>query len=557
MGGMDPYGMSPAGQGRGGGKKGDPKKKKKASEDEPEMHAARGAGDEPVGTGTEPALPEDPLAIPADINERIGSDVDLEDQERGRTGAVDRHFYGAYYSESSGQYGFRMTLPPLWVERTQPSEGHPSVADRSTVYGMAYLRRRSARHADDVLFPLVWNLRDLERGERTTVVGPYVNRKTPTESDHWLAPLVFSGTRPNGGYKVIPPLLYYDKKDADGGFTLVGPAFCSYRGGNDCDTRSAASIDFGVVPLYFYGQTRERNYELIPPLLHYYDYNDRDLSWVNTWGPYYRAHSQERDLRHILPIYWSLTRPNGGRHTTVLPFFHYGSEKGETLFINPLYLLAKGAKGESTFVTWGYARHRGRTELDMITPFYWRTHDPDAGVDQRLLFPFIYSRTGPRESTQAFFPFWAHSKRYGISETTFITPFFQHTHSLTGFSTNIHPLVYVGRDGKRSHLVVAPFLFDIAGTESRATVVFPFYWRFSDLDSTTQLIGPVYYGEKKVHKGLDWQFHVFPFFSYGETPNGHWWNVLYGLAGYTRQGAETKARALWIPVPLHTEHPSD
>jgi hypothetical protein len=27
--------------------------------------------------------------------------------------------------------------------------------------------------------------------------------------------------------------------------------------------------------------------------------------------------------------------------------------------------------------------------------------------------------------------------------------------------------------------------------------------------------------------------------SYGETPNGHWWNVLYGLAGYTREGTAT------------------
>jgi hypothetical protein len=53
-----------------------------------------------------------------------------------------------------------------------------------------------------------------------------------------------------------------------------------------------------------------------------------------------------------------------------------------------------------------------------------------------------------------------------------------------------------------------------------------------------------------VRQGLDWQVHVFPFFSYGETPDGHWWNVLYGLAGYERRGSMTKLRTFWVPIPL-------
>ena len=44
--------------------------------------------------------------------------------------------------------------------------------------------------------------------------------------------------------------------------------------------------------------------------------------------------------------------------------------------------------------------------------------------------------------------------------------------------------------------------------------------------------------------------HVFPAFSYGETPNGHWWNVLYGLAGYTRRGDFAQIRTLWIPITV-------
>ena len=37
---------------------------------------------------------------------------------------------------------------------------------------------------------------------------------------------------------------------------------------------------------------------------------------------------------------------------------------------------------------------------------------------------------------------------------------------------------------------------------------------------------------------------------YGESPNGHWWNLFYGLAGYSRKGSSTKMRAMWIPIQL-------
>jgi hypothetical protein len=81
-------------------------------------------------------------------------------------------------------------------------------------------------------------------------------------------------------------------------------------------------------------------------------------------------------------------------------------------------------------------------------------------------------------------------------------------------------------------------------------VAFPIYWRFSDRQSVSQLVGNVYYHEQTKSSGSEWEVHIFPAFSYGETPNGHWWNLLYGLAGYSRRGSSTKMRALWIPIQL-------
>ncbi len=550
---QDPYGpgMQPMmpGQPPPGGPS--PQKKKKKKPGQPEMHAAPGAGDQLVPPGSEPSLPEHPLRISKKAKKRIGSDIVDDDEERGRATPTVRRFYGPYYEETSGRYRLKLAFP-LWFERKQPALTDPTKTDRASVFGGLYYNRRSPTHADDVLFPMFWNLRNPLEGSRTTVLGPFVNRVAPGEHDNWLAPLYFTGKRKHGGYTLIPPLLTYTHTDAKGGFTLVGPMFCSWKGGSHCDARTADDIDFGVAPLYFYGQNEQTKYELIPPLLHYYHYDDRDQSWLNIWGPYYREHTEKRDMLHILPLYWSIWGKNE-RHTTLLPFFHYGWKDKSWLFINPLFLMARGEHNERTFVTWGYARYRGRTNLDMITPLYWHYWDPDIGMDEKLVFPFLYSRTSPRESNQAFFPFWGHFERYGVSKTTWITPFFQHTTDLRGWQTNIHPIFYLGRNGRSTHMVIAPIFWDFASPSQRSTVGFPVFWRFADEDTVSELVGNVYYHQRQLKNGLDWQVHIFPVFSYGETPDGHWWNLFYGLAGYTRRGDMVKVRTLWIPITVSGE----
>ena len=513
----------------------------------PELHAASGASDQMVAPGSEPTLPKEPLKLKKSVKDKIGSDVDPDSEELGRDTRTEHRFYGPYYEERSGNYRFRLAFP-VWGERTQPSRLDPKVPDRASVFGL-YYNRRSNERADDVLFPLFWDMKNKITGEHTTVAGPLVHREAPGEHDNWLAPFFFTGKRKDGGYTLIPPLLTYTSTDKHGGFNLVGPLFCSWKGGSSCDARTAEDIDFGIAPFYFYGQNLETKYEIIPPLLHYYRYTDRDLSWTNIWGPYYRNHTEKRDALHVFPFYYSLWGKKE-RHTTVFPFFHYGYDEKSSLLVNPLFLLENGEKGESTFVTWGYARHRGRTQLDMITPLFWHYRDPDIGLDQKLLFPFYYQRTSPRENSFALFPFYGHFERHGISESTWITPFFQHSTDLRGWSTNIHPFVYLGRDAASTHTVIAPFFWDFAGPKSRSTVAFPAYWRFSDDREVSQLIGNVYYHEAKVYGGLDWEVHIFPAFSYGETPDGHWWNVLYGLAGYTRRGKMAQVRTLWIPITV-------
>lgn len=506
----------------------------------PETHAAPGAdSDIPKTTTSEPTLPADPLVIPPAIQKRIGSSYDPE-VERGRSNDRDYLLLPPYFEERSGAYRFR-TVFPFWIDRQQPD-------DQSSLYGLLYHRRRSLRVDADVLFPFFWRWR--EDQDRTTILGPVGWHRGPKGNDTFVAPFVFHGTRPDGHYLNIPPLLTFLKTDREGGRSIVGPMYCFWRGGQTCNPNTADEISYGVFPFYFAKKDERSRYEIAPPLLHYYRYDELDQSWLNVWGPVIRAHYPDIEAFHVAPFFFRLWGPNED-HITIPPLlFHYGYKGDARLLSTPFFLHRRAENGDTTFVTWGYARHRGRTKLDMITPFYWQYEDPDERYKQKLLFPFFYSVESPRESSLALFPFYGHFQRYGLSESTWITPFFQHTRSVTGWETNLHPLVYVGRDRDHSHTVVAPFFWDFVTPTSRATVGFPLYWRFAEQNTVTQVALNTYYREKKLRSGLDWEFHFFPFFAYGETPQGHWWNVLYGLAGYTRSGAATKMRLLWIPIQL-------
>lgn len=509
------------------------------------MHAASGAGESTIQEGNEPTLPDDPLAMSDAAKAAIGTDTVLDEQELGREPVTDRDFYGLYYRERSDQYKLQLTFP-IWMERTMPSVSDPAETDRASLFGGVYYNRRSADHNDDIVFPVFWNLRDREA--RTTIVGPFVNRVAPGESDNWLAPLYFFGERPDGGYQIIPPLLTYFTRDKEGGFKLAGPGFCSWSGGEGCFD-NPKQRDLGIAPLYFSGHDELGDYRVIPPLLHYHSENLDLQSRLDIWGPYFRKSTKAREYFHLMPLYWSIWGEHE-RHTTIFPFVHYGWNKNATKLITPLFYNETSEEGTETFATYLYARYRGRTELDMYTPLLWLYRDPDIDLEQTLLFPFYYRRTSPRENSLAVFPFFGHFERYGISNSTWITPLFNHTHDTMGWSTSLNPLVYFGRSGYESHSVVAPFFWDFSNPMSRTTVVAPVYWRFAKPDSLTQLVGNILYTETRSRQGLDWKVHVLPAFSYGQTPDGHSWDVLFGLVGYKRKASLSQVRFFWIPITL-------
>jgi hypothetical protein len=507
---------------------------------QPETHAASG-GETPAQLPTEEAqLPEKPNEIPAALAPELGSDFS-PDEEPAPAGELERRFYGLYYSEEKDDYAFRTVLPPLWLERRDGD-------DYQTLIGLSYFHRRSPEVDADVLFPIFWNFRHDQT--YTTVVGPVVHEESPVGHKNWLVPLYFEGSGEDGEeYLHIPPLLTYHHRTARDGLTIVGPLYCRWKGGSRCDGRTADDIDMGLAPFYFYGRSDRSEYEVIPPLLHYYHYTDVGDSEVEVWGPVWLERSREGGVVDVLPLFWH-NWTDTSHHTTLFPLFHYGDDEEAQTIVTPLFYDRQGTDGSHTLVTPLWAMHRGRTELDMITPLLWLYRDPDIQQNRVLAFPFVYRNVSNRDDDIVIFPFYGHFERHAIRESWWITPFFRHETSLTGWNTDIFPIFYSGRENRNTHLVVAPILWDFASPSDRQTVVFPFYWRFADTKNTYQVVGNTYYYEERAQSGKSWEFHFFPLFSYGESPQGHWWNVLYGLAGYTRDGTMAKMRALYIPIKL-------
>jgi len=510
----------------------------------PSTHAATGGDNGTTLPKTDLPLPEDPTAIPDAVKKRIGTDADL-DLDKGIAKKPEVDFYGLYVATKDGDYEFK-TVFPFWARRKQPGN------DVANLYSPFYYQRRSDRVDVDMAFPLFYKSR-VEK-ENSLVVGPFFHQEEPAHDGkpathaNWFFPFAMEAkTSDGGGYFHVPPLLLFTQHSDRDGFDLIGPMFCSWRGGPACDVRTTDDIDLGVAPFYFYGRDRDSEYELIPPLLHYYRWNDVSDHELNVWGPFLWERSRQSNAFNIMPLYWH----NWGKdedHLTLFPLFHVGHKGDSSLLATPLFVHGTGDNGETGFGTYVFGRYRGRTEYDMWTPLFHWYRDPDVGRDTKLFLPFVYRTTSPRSDDIAVFPFFAHFERFGVSEETWITPIFRHQTSLTGWETDLNPIFYMGTENASTHLVVAPILWDFASPKSRQTVVAPIFWRFASRDSVSQLALNTYYHETRVRSGKDWEFHFFPLFSYGESPDGHWWNVLYGLTGYTREGTASKMRLLYIPI---------
>jgi hypothetical protein len=492
--------------------------------------------------------PADPLAVSPELRARMGTDYDSGPPPP--FGQMHRSFF-PYYEESRGDYRFRL-LPPLWLEHTR---GLPNREDRESLFALLYYQRRSRNLDADVLFPLAWSVR--EKQNHVWVLGPIAHREAPFEHDNWLAPLVFEGERKDGGYFHSLPLLTTSHWGEKGAFTMSALYFRD---------RTGTDVDWGVVPFFFHGDNgntdgARKTYSLVPPLLYYHTEQELEESQLTVIGPVVSKSNPKRSIFDVAPLFFHIDgRPETGgvreSHTTLFPLFHYGTSDKQTLFVLPGYL-RRVTDSVDTMLTPIYSHsttRKGATSLSLlgpVLPLYYHYRDSDIGLTAWYVAPLYFQSDSP--AGHSFLtPLIGHFESYGLSRTWWFFPSIVTTSDLHGFEHDIYPLLFVGRSDESAHTVAAPVFWDFANPRGRTTVAFPLYWRFADTTdgSLTQIAANTLYREKRAVGGKEWQFHLLPVFSYGESPRGSWWNVLFGLAGYDHDGGTTRIKAFWIPITV-------
>jgi hypothetical protein len=531
---------------------------------------AGGASDDDEDPGatpfqrTEPVIapPADPLAISPEVRARIGTDY--MGAPPSPVGELKEPHILPYYEERRGDYRLRM-IPPLWIEQTRglPSAsqvpGEPTKEDRQSLFGLFYYQRRSPTRDMDTLFPFFWKVRDDD--SHLLVLGPFAHREATFEHDNWLAPLYFEGKRKDGGYLHLPFLLTSATWSEKKSFTY---SLLYFRDRKDTD------VDWGLAPFVFRGDNgnvdgSRKTYTFVPLLLSYHREREIDSDSLTVVGPVITKTSLKRDVVDVLPLYYHITgNPETGgvreSHTTLFPFFHFGETPERRLLVLPGYLRRVARKGDSISDTLltpivSHAETRnGATSLTLfgpVVPLYYRYVDKDIGLSSLMAAPFFFYSHSP-ESRALLTPLGGRFETYGLSRTYWFPPTLTLNTNVDGWENDLHPLIYLGRSGDDSHTVIAPLFWDFASPDRRTTIAAPLFVRLHDAKegSIIQVAANTIYLEHRVEGGRDWQVHFAPLFSYGEDPQGYFWNFLFGFAGYQREGSFSRIRALWIPITI-------
>ena len=286
--------------------------------------------------------------------------------------------------------------------------------------------------------------------------------------------------------------------------------------------------------------------------------------------PFYHRDEPTGSYFGIPPLFHHNSGP-GHTSTTIFPLLsHYAeNEDGMQLVAGGVFWYWRD-HGDETIVTPLYQRFRGATEMDAVTPLFYHIRDPRTDSLTLMVTPLFWHVEDPGTVNTVLFPLFGRFEERGRQstwvtpvvanhvnedlgdETTWVFPTIQVSRWHDGDAVNIHPIWYFESVPSHQHSVLAPFWWDFeeyTGDRNRYTVLFPFFWRFREGNTTSTLVMNVYHRERTREDGSsEWEFSIFPFFSYGESSTGgHWWKLFYGLIGYERRGAYGITTLAYIP----------
>lgn len=483
----------------------------------------------------------------------------------GNDRAPRRFFFPPYLREWGPHHDTTVVFPLYWQSR---------VRDTSWLLIPPYFRLRSPMANTDAFFPLVFHTTG-RRGDgstySTTVVPPvWVHRSQGPDRARALAHGVFplysyyEGFGPNGRLEgehlVIPALLTFHRWTRTSQQTIT-PLFQYVRDGSSVTWTAGP-----VVPLVARHTSPSLRWTLIWPLLFFHRNEVTENRQLTVVGPFWTERTPNSLSVNVAPLFFH-AHGRGWARTTVFPLFHTEESREHFTFATLLGGYTR-VRDESTLVLPFYQNHRGATAFDSVAPFFYYGRDRRSGTSTVQVLNFVHS-TRPTGSTTVLFPLFAHIHEEGRFDTT-ITPVFGHSYDQMRRSRivvagnvhyesspehrvlNIYPLLYTAAGRRWHHNVFFPFVWDVGNRDEgrQTTVIFPFYAHVGDRRGYTRWAFPdVIWWRHGSGETLSWGYDVAPFFQYGEPRRGdYYWSVLYGLAGYRRQGNYEQTRVFWATI---------
>lgn len=429
-----------------------------------------------------------------------------------------------------------------------------------------------------VLPPLFW--RFVKGDASFLLAGIYYDRHKGRDYDLGLPPLFFAGRERYKSYLVaLPPLFWRFTDDINYETKNVLPPFFF-------NTREHG-WSFGLMPLLYLARDKEWDRTLVVPF--YYGTRwpllDKNGDKIGEGKSYY------------LPLLLSYYRKAPGlSQGGSFIFYHWYWKEGAYLkMFSPL--------------VWLFGNERTMERSLLIPPLFYNRKSP---VARHTMLGMLYwdFHHLHKERTFAIMPLFAHNwNLYEKHWRTWIFPTFDIGKQPDGYHARLHPVFYLGKKKRESHLVFAPLLWKFKDEKDDDLVFFPFWWDFNDLEHDeskkvafplwwqfdnrrkqtlsrvafplywdlqdnkekrrTIVLAPLFFRNRNSQSTMTgflnfvwhsgqikgnrfWTFRMYPLLSFGHppAPEGAYWSVLGGLAGWRRQGRTKQLKVFWIPFNL-------
>jgi hypothetical protein len=354
-----------------------------------------------------------------------------------------------------------------------------------------YWRVGTPKDRESTIFPLVWYGHS-GKSKHAVVFPIFWHFSRPQGHTTVLAPLAYFGSDRKRGtsHATVLPLFHYSTSSFGRKAFLLTPLFV-----HETDRDASSSYTFLFAPPYYRHRDPDREVDALIPL--YLRYKNLETgSTIHAVTPLIWFRSDPEGKTQILfPAVWRFTNKRKHLTATVVPpiFFHSSApgrsttvlttaffrrdERNWSAGVAPVLFFGGGRDGRHAVIfPWLWHFSNATTSTTIAAPFF---HRRDARGWSAGLAPVIMAGSRGGERHFVLFPLvWHFASARERSNITVVGPAYGGT-TRRGWRAGLAPVLFFGRDGPKSHQIVAPLFWRSADTRrgDETIVVGPGFWR--------------------------------------------------------------------------------